>query len=1020
MARHAQLEIVRPDGAVVFVALDSGRGFTNIGRHPENDVVLESEGIADFHALIDHREYPFQLTLLAEQETRLDGTALSPQRPAPLAVWSTLEIDGHTLILIEDGHRTAAAPIPTAAPASVPTPAAVPASSQAAVATTTEPRPTQPASPASRLPQDTSAPVPAPAHREPLPGLPVRPVDVVDDYIITTLSPRELVIDVEQTAAFVVEITNGGPLVATFKVHVEGVPQAWITISPEQINLNENEHGTVSIAITPPRHPSSRAGDHHLAIVITSPDHPGRTSQRGATLTLNPYYAFAVSDLDPKQQTVGGRNPRGTSKLHIANKGNSRATFRLEAIDPQRACTFEFEVPGESTPLAQQAETQLPPEETFVIPIHATPQRRPVLAMRKERHAYTVNVTLTNHDEQIPRSMLGELLVRPLIGPFMMALIALFLGVFILLVFRPRIREFSASALEIEAGEEVTFSYQTSALARRWIETDRGRVVSLDTATGRYIDAPTVDTIYTLRAENLLSQLFGFLSPKQDPITIDVVPLEPRIAFTVDRPTLVAGETATLRWEVVNADDVVLSINGQAQTLAPSEYTAQRALTPQETTHYEIRATNGYGSQAVASLSVEVKAPTPTPLPLPLIQRFSVEPRTIFAGESVTITWEAENATHVDILGEEFPPIGETVQTLNEIGVVEYTLIAIYDDETGIQTPARRNSAPVRVNVLEKPTPTPEPEVPEIEVFNVVPASIVLGDGQAVQLVWSVVGEFTNIEISGPTISPLSNLAAKGSIPVSAEQTTFFMLTAYNGDLSATATAELTVGAPPPPTPVPPPDPIIEYFELHSANANSRDVEEISNDGTTRVYEVTQNAPVVFSWSAANVDQVILTGPDGPAPRAPAGSYNTIIRTPGDYTLEATNEADVSAFAYIEIRLRPVEIPPPPYNVRGTFDGPLPPPEDNPKTLRWSYNPNYIDAIIGFRVYRKATSDPLFDRVADEAHLGPTHREWVEPEPLCGQVYHVRAVYIDINGDRQETQPSTNYWHSWPCATPTP
>lgn len=1019
MGKRAQLEIIRPDGAVFFAPLDPTRGITNIGRDPENDVVLDSPEIADFHAVIDHRKSPFHILVFSEGSTRLDGEVLSPEHAATLATWSTLEIDGHTLILIEGVERGAERKAAPAQPRQAPATTAPVAASGPAAAAPPSPVPPQAPPPSTAVAtQERAASPPAPARipSEATPRLPSRPADVTDDMIITNISEREWTVNVEESAVFAVEMVNGGPIVATFVVHVEGVPQEWVTISPPDINLNEEERGSVTITITPPRHPSSRAGTHNLAVVVTSPDHPGRASQRGAALTINPYYAFAVSDLDPKQQTVGGAHPEGTATVHIANKGNSEVPFRLEAMDNQRACTFEFEVPGESTPLAQQAEIHLPPEETFVIPIHITPLHRPFIGLRKQRHTYTTTVSMLT-EEQIPRSMLGELMVRPLIGPLLMALIALLLGALIILLFRPRIHAFAASPTEIEAGDEVIFTYDTSALARRWIETDKGTLITLDTAEGTYVEDPEQDTLYTLHAENLLSRVIGLLSPEVDPILIDVSPLEPKVILSVDRPSIIAGETATLRWEVVNADNVILVTNDQEQTLAPSDYSAERAVTPQETTNYTLRATNAFGEEAVDSLSIEVKYPTPTPLPRPVIQRFAVAPRTIYAGESVTLTWEAENATKVEILGEEFPPNGETVQTLNEVGVVEYVLIALYDDEMGIQQPTRRASAPIRVTVLQEPTPTLAPEKPEIEEFRAVPAEVVRGSGQQVQLVWSVTGEFTNIEITGPTVGTLSNLAAKGSIPVNATETTFFMLTAYNEDLNSSATTELTVTEPPPPTPTPLPEPIIQYFELQDANPDDEySVTEDNSSGTTRIYSVDQNAAVVFRWSALNVPQVVLIAGEDSSNREPVGTFNTVIRQVSEYQLVAANDEGVTRYAYIQINLNPVEVPPAPYDL--DVDTAQPP--GQPFDLVWSYDPDYIDDIIGFRMYRAQSPDGPWNRIADETDLNNNARTWTEEDPRCGMYYYVAAVYVDIDGNKQETAPSPNQWGSWPCPTPTP
>ena len=179
--------------------------------------------------------------------------------------------------------------------------------------------------------------------------------------IIAELAEHEWIIDVEQAATCQVTIINGGGIVATFAIQVEGVAQSWVAIAPPEVNLNEGERTTVTVTITPLRHPSSRAGTHPIAIVVTSPNYPDHRSQRSATLTINPYYDFAVGELSPRQQSVGGRRPVGNTVFSVANLGNSQAPFRFEARDDERACNFEFELPGETATLAHQVEMRLPP-----------------------------------------------------------------------------------------------------------------------------------------------------------------------------------------------------------------------------------------------------------------------------------------------------------------------------------------------------------------------------------------------------------------------------------------------------------------------------------------------------------------------------------------------------------------------------------------------------------------------------------------------------------------------------------
>ncbi len=232
--------------------------------------------------------------------------------------------------------------------------------------------------------------------------------------IVTELSAREWTVDVEQTATAQLTIVNGGQIVAMFAVRVDGVDESWVTISQPQVNLFEGARATVTISITPPRQPTSRAGAHPLAVVVTSSNYAGHVSQMGAHLIINPYYEFAVGELSPRQQTVAWRRRTGKVTLPIVNKGNSEAVFRLEGADDERRCHFEFDLPGEEVSLAKQAEVRLPIGES-VIPVGVTPMRRRLIALRAHTYSFTITTTMTE-GAQAPRSVMGQLKARPLIG----------------------------------------------------------------------------------------------------------------------------------------------------------------------------------------------------------------------------------------------------------------------------------------------------------------------------------------------------------------------------------------------------------------------------------------------------------------------------------------------------------------------------------------------------------------------------------------------------------------------------
>ncbi len=113
MPNQAYLEIIHPNGNVEFYPLDPGKGLITIGRHADNDVVIDQPGVEPFHAVLDYRCSPCQIIVLSAGGERSwpagDSSVLHPR--------NALEIAGHMLILF-DGEPGAAAALHDASAAS--------------------------------------------------------------------------------------------------------------------------------------------------------------------------------------------------------------------------------------------------------------------------------------------------------------------------------------------------------------------------------------------------------------------------------------------------------------------------------------------------------------------------------------------------------------------------------------------------------------------------------------------------------------------------------------------------------------------------------------------------------------------------------------------------------------------------------------------------------------------------------------------------------------------------------------
>ncbi|MFN2155704.1 MAG: hypothetical protein ACK2UX_10750, partial [Anaerolineae bacterium] len=323
-----QLEIIAPDGEIAFHDLDPVKGITNVGQHADNDIVLDAPHIAAFQAMIDHRQKPVRIVLYDEgAAASLRGERLQVNVPVEIGNWDTVELDGYALVLIE-GEPTAAEGVPA--------------------------REQPPIGPRGGLPASTSAQRPS---GQAVPRAVERPAEHHDELVVVEeLAEREWVVDPGQTATTRLTIVNGGSLVAWFQVAVEGLPEEWVQLSPDVLKLNEGERGTIELWFTPTRASTSRAGAYHFSITVASPTYPGHESRLSATLNVGAFYTFSTGELSPKQQTVRWTRRLGQAEIPVTNSGNSETLFRLEGEDAERACHFEFRVPGEDAGLIRHAE----------------------------------------------------------------------------------------------------------------------------------------------------------------------------------------------------------------------------------------------------------------------------------------------------------------------------------------------------------------------------------------------------------------------------------------------------------------------------------------------------------------------------------------------------------------------------------------------------------------------------------------------------------------------------------------
>jgi hypothetical protein len=236
--------------------LDFDQPVINIGSHPENDAVISGAGVLPFHVMLMVVEQDFRVVPLApDAYVLVDGAPLQDQT-VTIQENQRLDIGDYSLVVKHNGTPTSLHLI---------------VSSNGAAPT---------------------AVIPAGMDHE--------------NPILLNVLTRQAEVEVDRSAVYQLEIVNAGPIVASFYVSVQGVPEEWVQISPHMVNLNESQRSYAQVTITPPRLPSSTAGKHPVTLLVTSPNYPGQRVSARVDLTILPYYEFSLGSLSPASRPSAG------------------------------------------------------------------------------------------------------------------------------------------------------------------------------------------------------------------------------------------------------------------------------------------------------------------------------------------------------------------------------------------------------------------------------------------------------------------------------------------------------------------------------------------------------------------------------------------------------------------------------------------------------------------------------------------------------------------------------------------
>jgi serine/threonine protein kinase len=291
-AGETQLLVAQKDHEVRSVALE--KDVIVIGRASSCDVVLSAEGISRNHARLERKpDGTWSVVDLGSTNgTFLETSRLLPDVPEPFLPGNTLRIGTFFMRLQQS----------------------------------------QPAAPGRSAAVDQSFRQPAVTL-----GPAATQVHSSTGRLSLAIEPTEVEVAAGGRAEVTVHLANHGVLVEHYTLSVRNLPENWVTLSHEALQLMPGASEIVHLSIHPPRASESAAGRYPYRLMVASTVDRAESAGVAGQVTVSPFYEFRA-DMRPKQLAHGD-----SCRVLIMNEGNTDSTFTIVGRDPAEAVNFSGE-----------------------------------------------------------------------------------------------------------------------------------------------------------------------------------------------------------------------------------------------------------------------------------------------------------------------------------------------------------------------------------------------------------------------------------------------------------------------------------------------------------------------------------------------------------------------------------------------------------------------------------------------------------------------------------------------------
>jgi len=473
---------------------------------------------------------------------------------------------------------------------------------------------------------------------------------------------------------------------------LEGMRPEWVEGTGKEIKIQANARKEVTLTITVPRSSSAKAGEYPVTIKVHS--QANRDAEHGvaeAVWTVQPFDAMTAW-IVPKK-TGGFRRAKYT--LTLQNDGNRATKYSVSGADEEKQ--FEFLLSDKSISQVAQLPVQVPPGEKVAIKIAlAAPTR---WFGNPTSHSFVAEASA---DDDSPRqSTEAQFNHRALLPIWALVLIpVVFVGILMFgsRYFQPKVLTVGVSPRNPLPNEPVIITWQTRYATNINVLQDASAVdppPASGTTSYRFPNGFEKDTQIQVRGDNLFGIASNGVTVTLKKAGVVKAKLPTVLHFTVDPEQVIVGQTATLSWEVTDAERV--EVDGVSV-----RSTDRRLVYPTADREFTLTAYN------VDNLSTQSKVPVkvskgifvPTDMKLELM---NPRPRTdgkqlsVGIGTIVTLKYEAKNATMLRI--NSVPPktlmdrSGSVLAEIRGEGLYEFSLVATDELNREYRTDAIRIQA---------------------------------------------------------------------------------------------------------------------------------------------------------------------------------------------------------------------------------------------------------------------------------------------------------------------------------------